>query len=314
MIVCEALLNDGSALVLFGIVASKSATTVTAFVLYFLRVLFISPLLGIAVGLATTVCLHFFDRRLKPEDSTMQVATTIVSAYLSFFIAQYNVQVSGVISCCAAGLVVSYFGGPLILSHETMETIWRLLEWTGNTIIFLLSGLIVGGHSNLFTSGQAVWSIFAMYLALLVTRGILLSILYPVIHYLVPEFGWRHTLFSCFSGLRGGVSLCLALFLYSHSEDKIGDHGSEDKILFPPQHIEAAAFMICWSTAVTIIVNGSLVPLALDVLELVPRENHHDSIMVHYVEARLRLSMVSIFCFLIKYIKHWTSLQFIPQE
>jgi NhaP-type Na+/H+ or K+/H+ antiporter len=298
MIVGEALINDGSALVLFGIIGSKSANslqgtaTVYAFAIYFIRVLFISPTVGAAIGFAATFCMRFFDRRLKSADLTIQPSITIICAYLSFFIAQYNLQVSGVISCCAAGLVVSYHGGPLVLNHEVMETVWRIFEWTGNTIVFLLSGLIVGSRSQLFRSPQAVWSIFAMYLALMVTRGILLGLLHFPITWLVPEYSWRHAVFSCFSGLRGGVSLCLALFLYSHSESysELG-HG-EDLLLWPAHQIDAAAFMVCWSTALTIIVNGSLVPTVLSWLGLAPTDNHHDSIMVHYVEARLRLSMV----------------------
>ena len=301
MIVGESLLNDAAGLVLFGIIGNKKANslggdaTVLAFVVYFVRVIFISPLLGAALGFAATFCLRCFDRRLKSEDSTMQVATTVVCAYLSFFIAQYNVGVSGVISCCAAGLVVGYKGGPLILRHDTMDTIWSLLEWTGNTIIFLISGLIVGSRSNLFShSPTAVWSIFAMYSALLVTRAILLALLHLPIQHLVPEYGWRHACFSCFSGLRGGVSLALALFMYSHSDERTVDHGehaSDNLILFPAHHIDEAVFMICWATALTIIINGSLVPTVLDWLGLAPKGDHHDSIMVHYVEARLRLSM-----------------------
>ena len=50
-IVGEALLNDGMAIVLFGALTSPSYKTANDTVLYFIRVLFISPLIGIALGL-----------------------------------------------------------------------------------------------------------------------------------------------------------------------------------------------------------------------------------------------------------------------
>lgn len=70
LIVGEALLNDGVALVLFEIVGSLRANKLSGdqitgyFTTYFIKVLFASPLLGLGVGLAATTCMTFLDRRL----------------------------------------------------------------------------------------------------------------------------------------------------------------------------------------------------------------------------------------------------------
>lgn len=215
LIVVEALLNDGSALVLYGIIGSKSAnesggnSTIAAFALYFLKVLTISPALGAALGFAATLCMKFFDRRLKSLDSTCQVVVTIVCAYLSFFIAEYILHVSGVVSCCTAGLVVSYLGMPLVLNHETMETVWSMLEWAGITLIFLLSGLIVGNRSELFNSSRAVGAVFAIYFALFVTRGLLRFLCHLPVSALVPGYSYREAIFATFAGLHGAMSLVI---------------------------------------------------------------------------------------------------------
>lgn len=70
LVIEEALINDGIALVLFEIVGSRTANElggdeITAhFSLYFVKVLLASPLLGLAVGLAATTCMTYLDRRL----------------------------------------------------------------------------------------------------------------------------------------------------------------------------------------------------------------------------------------------------------
>ena len=55
------------------------------------------------------------DRRVSHEDKTIQVAVTVGCAYISFFLAQYVLDVSGVISCVCSGVVVAWLGPPLIL-------------------------------------------------------------------------------------------------------------------------------------------------------------------------------------------------------
>lgn len=70
LIIGEALLNDGIALVLFEIVGSRHANELSGdqvtgyFGTYFVKVLLVSPLLGLVVGLAATTCMTYLDRRL----------------------------------------------------------------------------------------------------------------------------------------------------------------------------------------------------------------------------------------------------------
>lgn len=63
LIIGEALMNDGTALVLYnlyyGLVENGAQTNFTpiGILIYFLRVIFISPLLGLAFGAASVLCL-----------------------------------------------------------------------------------------------------------------------------------------------------------------------------------------------------------------------------------------------------------------
>ena len=59
--------------------------------------------------------LRITDRKVSHEDKTIQVAATVGCAYVSFFLAQYVLGVSGVISCVCSGVVIAWLGPPLVL-------------------------------------------------------------------------------------------------------------------------------------------------------------------------------------------------------
>jgi NhaP-type Na+/H+ or K+/H+ antiporter len=152
LIVGEALLNDGMALVLFDAVTTPDYSTPLEIVIYFIKVIFISPLLGFALGLGAIFILRVANRRVSHEDKTIQIAVTIGCAYSSFFIGQYVLNVSGVISTCSAGVMLAWMAPPLILQPHSLESIWEFLEWVGNTLIFMIAGLIVGRYVCSFIS------------------------------------------------------------------------------------------------------------------------------------------------------------------
>ena len=107
LITLEALLNDGSALVLFNFFSMSlrpnTGMAPADVVVYAIRIIFISPLIGFAMGLGTIVSFSLANDRMRHEDVTVQVSMTICCAYLSFFIAEELLNVSGIIACCSAG-------------------------------------------------------------------------------------------------------------------------------------------------------------------------------------------------------------------
>lgn len=72
-------------------------------IVYFLKVIFVSPIVGALMGLLSVLVIGFANRRLGEEDRMVQMATTLSCAYLSFFVAEYSIGVSGVICCCSSG-------------------------------------------------------------------------------------------------------------------------------------------------------------------------------------------------------------------
>ena len=120
LITGEALLNDGSALVLFGALTDHHLSNASSMTLYFIKVCIYSPLIGIGTGIACVIALTYLNRRVETEDSTLQMILTLSCAYLSFFFAQYLLSVSGIIACCSAGAVLSWLAPPLFLQPHSI--------------------------------------------------------------------------------------------------------------------------------------------------------------------------------------------------
>merc|ERR1719487_2973356 len=111
--------------------------------IFLVRDFFLSPIVGIVFGLAAVRVMKFANQILRATDSIYQIAITLCCAYLCFYVSQHIFYLSGVLACCGAGIVVGTLAPSLILKHEAMHSIWELLEWLANSLLFLLAGLIV---------------------------------------------------------------------------------------------------------------------------------------------------------------------------
>lgn len=108
MIIGEALLNDATALVLFNIfmpmetIDSESTAKLDVF-LYFLKLIFVSPIAGVVMGVAAVFATNMASRHYKEDDHAIQIAIPLCCAYLSFIIGEHLLKVSGILCCCSAG-------------------------------------------------------------------------------------------------------------------------------------------------------------------------------------------------------------------
>eukprot|EP01041_Mallomonas_annulata_P008243 gene8243-16953_t len=294
LVVQESLYNDGAALVLFdlfytrlSILNSDTYNSISSIIFYFSRVLILSPLVGISLGLATVCGLSFANRRISNDDITVQVALTICCAYLSFFIGEYVLDVSGVLCCCTAGISLAWLGPPLILQHETMHSVWKTIEWLGNTLIFLLGGLLFltitkDGLEEYFSIGiKDIALIFLLYIAVLISRGIMISIFYP---FMCTTYGsevtWKECLFLTWSGVRGAVGITLALILVESSlHNHINVNNTDVHRLF---------FLVGGVVTLTLLINATLANKVLVNLKLIEDETTEEIRMMHHY-ARKRI-------------------------
>ncbi len=261
----ESLVNDGSAFVLWEVffhnAVSEQVDPDDSFSIgKMITKVLISTVGGVSLGIAfaivTLIVLAFVYDELEVETSL-----TVVVAFLGFWTAQSPAHLSGVIANVAAGLTLSAYGKPLIsqsVRHPLAE-FWELLGWIANTIVFVHAGILTvafvwpcPSHSRTVLDYLLI---FGIYLFLQVIRIGLFSLAYPVLSWRNRWFTWKEALVVGFSGLRGSVSLILAL-------NVAGATAIEESIRYRIQ---------MWTTGVvflSLFVNGLFIPVLLSKLGL----------------------------------------------
>ena len=99
----ESHLNDGSAIILFFFfmrLLEGETYTAGSFLSFISGMIFLSPLIGLSFGYVS----YSVD---ESRNMDLLILVTVVCAYSSFFVAQSMLEVSGVLSCCAAGLCLT---------------------------------------------------------------------------------------------------------------------------------------------------------------------------------------------------------------
>jgi len=219
LIIGESLMNDGTAMVLFTLylnIMKGDNYSFSEVVLFFVEETLGAPLLGIAFGLLAVYCLSKANRPLSNIDTIVQTGITICCAYLVFFTAQASAEVSGVLACCGAGLMLAWLAPPLILEPHTLHNIWSFVEWVGNTLIFLLAGLIIGGTQEEGSIEAADFGItIVLYAAMMVIRCIVVAFLYPALSKVGLRCSAKDAVFVSWAGLRGALAMALALIVRS---------------------------------------------------------------------------------------------------
>ncbi len=282
LIVGESLLNDGSAMVLFSIFYNAlNGTKYTAadIVAFSFAAAIGSVVFGIFCGLLTVRWLRSANRPLKETDVTMQIAMTICSAYLTFFIAQYTFGVSGVLACCGAGAMLAWLGPPIILNHESMHNVWGMAEWALNTMIFLLAGLIIG-HRVLEKVVAIDWFyLVVLYVMLMIIRAITILMLYPFI----SDIGHRCTrleaVFMSWAGLRGALGMALALIVENGAPSDLDE---ETKRLF---------FYVGGIASLTLIINATTAKSLLYKLGLLTTNSAEKTLVTNQIKKKLQRKM-----------------------
>ncbi len=199
----ESLLNDGTAIVMFGLMLSAALQgsfdlrqSITQFITVSGG--------GVVVGLIFGLSISQFIKRI--DDPLVETTLTTALAFGSYLLAE-TLHVSGVLAVVTAGIISGN------TSRETMSAstrlvvynFWEYAAFIANSFIFLLIGLTID-LNILFENWQAIaWAIFAALAARIVsTYG------FSVFRREVPA-KWKHVLF--WGGLRGAITLALALSL-----------------------------------------------------------------------------------------------------
>jgi len=253
----ESLLNDGTAIVLFSVfLGFVFATNEQAFSFWQVSYDFVRVVaLGFMVGLVIALLMIFWIDRVF-NDPMIEITLSVVAAYLSFYIAEELLHVSGVVAIVTLGISLASIGRTRISPEVAgfLHHFWEMMAYIANTIIFLLVGIIIAVRIQL-DSTEAWQALGILYLGVLVIRAISIVSLVPVLKRIGIGMSKEKIIVMIWGGLRGAVALALALSVAQNS-------------LFPREIGGQILFLCAGIVVLTIVINGSTVRYLLQKLGL----------------------------------------------
>jgi NhaP-type Na+/H+ or K+/H+ antiporter len=274
----EALLNDASAVMLFLVFAEilrDESLELTALSLTG-RLLYLglgAVAWGLFMGFITYQWLKAF------RDVTIDITCLVVGVFIVFYVGEHLIHVSGILSVVIYGLFLAR-NKTFAMKHEELEEnhgFWEEAAFLSNTFIFIISGVLVAdrvrhndtfvGHASGATVMTFVWMSVALYLFLLVVRGVVISLFFVLLSNMGYGFTWKEAAMLTFSGLRGAIALSLALIV--EQDDRVGDTVCHPNALSVDEYgllncIEAkelrdvVLILVCGVTTLSLVINGSL--------------------------------------------------------
>jgi len=195
----ESLFNDGTGVAVFaavlGTIVAGHPSVLDASVRFGL-VTAGGAGVGIGVGLAGLLLVRVV------KEAELEILTTLVVAYGSYLAADL-VHASGVVAVVIAGLIVARH-----VQGTQLHGFWNLLAFILNAILFLVVGIAMPAQRLVSIAGLVVGA----YLIMLVARAVAVYGLLGVFRSI--PWSWRHM--TMWGGLRGGLSVALALSVASY--------------------------------------------------------------------------------------------------
>lgn len=208
----ESLFNDGVSIVVFGILVGLATGARTFSVIGGISTFVMTFLGGILLGGLAGLLFSEFMRRT--EEPLIDLGLTTVLAYGVYLLAEqvFHGLVSPVIAVVVAGIIVGNYGSEGrhgATSNAMILVFWEFIVFLINSAIFFLIGFEV----DLGQLAVSIQPVVLSIIAILATRAIVVYALRYVINRrenLVP-LRWAHIIY--WGGLRGAVSIALALSL-----------------------------------------------------------------------------------------------------
>lgn len=217
----ESLFNDATAIVMYSLVM-KMLVAGTAFSMFslgvaaydFMFIFFGGLIVGAVAGYIMAQILLF-----AGDDPRVETALSVIVAYSAFIFADRVLQVSGVMACLGAGIVVSHYSSSRfsLKTKNYVKRFWDFISFIANSYIFLLLGFTEDFYlfsSQIFDSSilkYIIWGIIAIQLS----RAMIVFAICPLIGWRdkSKKIDWKYQILIFWGGLRGAVPLALVFSL-----------------------------------------------------------------------------------------------------
>jgi len=216
----ESLFNDGTSIVLFTVLLALLTGGATATLdpgAVLLRFVWVVAG-GIGVGLLLAFAASAWIGRTF-NDPMVEITLTLALAYAAMILGEGVLHVSGVMAVVTAGL---WMGGPgqTRISPEVLHFLhrfWEMLAYVANTLIFCLVGLVIASQVE-EADATALLMTLAVYVAILLIRFAVTYAFRPLMGLVGEPVSAAEAAVMSWGGLRGAVSLALALVVSRHPD------------------------------------------------------------------------------------------------
>lgn len=151
-------------------------------------------------------------------DPFLEMTFTTVAAYFSFVLAQFYLELSGVMAVVGTGMVIAYYS----VSHYSaegrkyMKMFWSFASFVTNSLIFLMLGITES--NRIMTEGlrwDALTNAGIAILGVLIARGVVVFGLIPLLNKLpkAHKINFANQTIIFWGGLRGALPMGLAISL-----------------------------------------------------------------------------------------------------
>lgn len=149
-----------------------------------------------------------------------EITLTLTLAYLSFFISEHYLGVSGVVATVIAGLVIGSAGRTRMspTTFEYLSSAWAQFGFWANSLIFLFAAMLIP-RLMATADWRMLVLVLIVFVATLVARAIVVFGLLPLLGMtpLGTAVSRPYKTVMLWGGLRGAVSLALALAVTEHA-------------------------------------------------------------------------------------------------
>ncbi|MGP4105897.1 cation:proton antiporter [Virgibacillus sp. L01] len=213
----ESMINDGTSIVLFGVLSGmyvhEKMFRLTNFLGEFFYVSFGGIALGITIGWLFSKLIHITHHK------DYQVMLSIIIAYGGFQLAEH-LGFSGVLATVASGVMLSWeFDHAIKEDHyrEALAGFWDVVVPTLLTLVFLLIGIEATSYL-----AHANWGLAIIVFCLsIIVRFIIVSGTIQLFRGWQHILDWKKALLISWSGVRGTVSIFLLLSLNTMGSESV---------------------------------------------------------------------------------------------
>lgn len=266
----ESLLNDGTAIVIFmvffGALTITGDAQASSGLVDGLLQFGIVSFGGIGVGLVIGWIMLKWIKKVF-NDAMVEITAVVAAAYVTFYIAEHFLHVSGVLALVALGLMIGGAGRASISPQveHFMHEFWELAGYIANCIIFLIVGLVIAERTE-FTANDFLM-LGIVYIGIHVVRAIVIAIHYPFMKKAGYGLPVKDAIVVWYGALRGAIGLALALIVMGIDSEVLAknmDTTPEAAETIKNQFL----FLIAGTVTLTLLVNATTIKALINKLGL----------------------------------------------